>query len=62
VGFDQLHAVGPQQGHFGLLGMSERAKRLGGRVVVESAPGTGVIVRAEIPVDLPPEIQPLSPN
>ena len=31
TGFDLEKAVGPSEGHFGLLGMSERAKRLGGR-------------------------------
>jgi signal transduction histidine kinase len=49
-GFDSQAALGPQDGHFGLLGMSERAKRLGGRVQIESVPGVNTTVRVEIPV------------
>ena len=36
--------------HFGLIGMRERAEMLGGSVTVESSPGHGTRVRAEIPV------------
>ncbi|MDB6126236.1 MAG: hypothetical protein JWM35_132 [Verrucomicrobia bacterium] len=36
--------------HFGLLGMTERAKRLGGRLDVSGPPGEGTIVRATIPL------------
>jgi signal transduction histidine kinase len=35
----------------GVLGMEERVKRLGGSLIIESAPGKGTIVRAEIPVE-----------
>jgi signal transduction histidine kinase len=48
LGFDPLSAVGPDQGHFGLLGMAERVKRLGGRFKLDSAPGKGTTVRVEI--------------
>jgi signal transduction histidine kinase len=41
----------PINGHFGLLGMSERAKRLGGKVWIESSPGSGTAVRVEIPLE-----------
>jgi two-component system sensor histidine kinase DegS len=37
----------------GLIGMSERLEMLGGRLELESAPGRGTVVRAEIPF-LPP--------
>ena len=37
-------------GHFGLLGMRERAERLGGSLEVSSEPGTGTEVRASIPL------------
>lgn len=37
-------------GGLGLFGMGERAAYLGGRVEVQSAPGTGTRVRAEIPL------------
>jgi len=33
----------------GLLGMRERVEMVGGAVVIESAPGHGTTVRAEIP-------------
>lgn len=50
-GFAPDNCLGSRDGHFGLLGMSERAKRLGGHVHIASAPGTGTIVRVEIPDD-----------
>ncbi|MBI2513122.1 MAG: sensor histidine kinase [Opitutae bacterium] len=37
--------------HFGLLGMSERAKRLGGRLDLSGPPGEGTTVQATIPLD-----------
>ena len=40
-------------GACGLTGMRERALLLGGRLEVESAPGTGTRVRAELPLDAP---------
>jgi len=36
-------------GGFGLVGIRERVDRLGGSLTVESAPGTGVTVRVEVP-------------
>jgi signal transduction histidine kinase len=50
-GFVPQAAAGPDEGHFGLLGMSERVKRLGGQFSLTSAPGQGTIVRAEIPLE-----------
>ncbi|HEV2694672.1 MAG TPA: histidine kinase [Verrucomicrobiae bacterium] len=47
-GFVPQEAVGPDEGHFGLLGMSERVKRLGGEFSLTSAPGAGTTVRVEI--------------
>ncbi len=35
----------------GILGMEERAKRLGGSLAIQSAPGKGTTVLAEIPVE-----------
>jgi signal transduction histidine kinase len=49
-GFAPENSPGPNDGHFGLLGMSERAKRLGGQITVTSAPGTGTVIRVEIPL------------
>lgn len=37
-------------GHFGLIGMAERARLLGGELRVESAPGAGTRVTAEVPL------------
>jgi two-component system, NarL family, sensor kinase len=36
-------------GHFGLTGMRERARLLGGTLSLESAPGSGTVVEVEIP-------------
>jgi signal transduction histidine kinase len=36
-------------GHFGIVGMRERAEAAGGQLVVRSEPGSGTIVRANIP-------------
>jgi two-component system NarL family sensor kinase len=40
-------------GRYGLLGMSERARLLGGALTVESAPGEGTTVHVEIPLRPP---------
>lgn len=50
LGFDVDRANGPKQGHFGLQGMRERMKRLGGQLRVESQPGAGTRVRATVPL------------
>lgn len=39
--------------HFGLLGMSERAKRLGGRFAVTGMPGEGTTIAVTLPVASP---------
>jgi two-component system NarL family sensor kinase len=46
----------PAAGRFGLLGMRERARRLGGRLRVTSRPGRGTTVVAQAP--LPNEAEP----
>jgi PAS domain S-box-containing protein len=47
VGFDPGRA---EQGHFGLKGIRQRARLLGGRVQIESAPGSGTCIRVELPL------------
>jgi signal transduction histidine kinase len=53
AGFDaaSMAATAQANGHFGLVGMRERAEAVGGRLVVMSAPGSGAIVEATIPYD-----------
>jgi signal transduction histidine kinase len=60
VGFAPESSAGPREGHFGLLGMSERAKRLGGRFTLTSAPGSGTTVRVELPLEAAPPSSALS--
>jgi len=53
VGFDTeatAHTA-EARGHFGLVGMRERAEAVGGRMAVTSAPGKGTIVEATIPYE-----------
>jgi signal transduction histidine kinase len=49
VGFDPALALGPRQGHFGLQGMHERMKRLGGQLELRSKPGEGTVIRVRVP-------------
>jgi signal transduction histidine kinase len=46
---DQTFATSEGRGHFGVVGMRERAEAAGGQLVVRSEPGHGTIVRASIP-------------
>ena len=50
-GFDQTQDIGHQNGHFGLLGMSERAKRLGASLTVKSEPGAGTLVIVQVALE-----------
>ena len=50
-GFALDDCAGPRDGHFGLLGISERAKRLHGEIYLTSAPDAGTTVRVQIPVE-----------
>jgi signal transduction histidine kinase len=47
VGFDPESRPGPDNGHYGLLGIEERVHRLGGMVHIESTIGAGTRVRIE---------------
>lgn len=41
----------PADGHFGLTGMEERAKRIAGSITVASAPGRGTSIVVEVPLE-----------
>ena len=44
-GLDQdVHAAGQRERHWGLIGMRERAIRIGGELQIHSAPGDGTAV------------------
>ena len=51
TGFSQEDLEPRREGHFGLLGMRERARRLRGSLDVDSRPGAGTRVRAEVPLE-----------
>jgi signal transduction histidine kinase len=53
-GFQTNACAGPADGHFGLLGISERAKRLRGEACITSAAGEGTTIQIHIPIE--PEI------
>ena len=48
AGFAPGSQKGPEQGHYGIVGMRERAERLGGSLRVESSPGHGTRIVAEV--------------
>ena len=49
-GFNPIAAPGQSEGHFGLQGMHERVKRLGGELDVRSIPGDGTSIHVWVPV------------
>jgi len=53
-GFDVDAHAHPRNGCFGLIGMRERTKRIGGRLRIESVPGAGRRVGVEMPGDPQP--------
>ena len=48
-GFEVDAAPGHRDGHFGLQGMRERVKRLGGQLRIESTPGGGTRIEVRVP-------------
>ena len=52
IGFDPA-TVSHQPGHYGLLGMSERASLAGGSLEVLSQPGAGMTLSVSLPLALP---------
>jgi signal transduction histidine kinase len=55
-GFVPGSAAGPNEGHFGLLGISERVKRVGGQFNLDSNPNGGTTLQVDIPLKVNPEI------
>jgi signal transduction histidine kinase len=53
IGFDL--AVVTQRNRLGLFGMRERAQAMGGKLTVESAPGSGTTLYVEVPCDSNPD-------
>jgi signal transduction histidine kinase len=51
LGFEHREGGLPPEGHFGLRGMSERAKRLAGGIVIHSVLGRGTTITVEIPLE-----------
>lgn len=49
-GFDLMKAPGQGEGHFGLQGMRERTKRLGGTIEWMTSPGNGTTLRVKVPI------------
>ena len=61
VGFDASATQDqPVTTHLGLIGMSERAKQVGGRLEISSTPGGGTEIRAVFPAR--PRDQPAPPD
>lgn len=56
VGFVTNKQAGPREGHFGLLGISERVARLRGKVSISSEPGKGTTVEVMIPIAPPADL------
>ena len=49
-GFEQDGVFASLGGHFGLIGMRERAERLGGEMRLASHPGEGTEVEVKVPL------------
>jgi signal transduction histidine kinase len=49
VGFDAEAAVRP--GHYGIIGLKERARLTGGHFSIESAPESGTTARPRLPLE-----------
>ena len=41
---------GARPGHYGLINMRERAMKVGGQVIIDSAPGKGSHISFSVPV------------
>lgn len=48
VGFDAASAAGGS--HYGLKGMRERVRKIGGEIVIDTAPGKGTAIKVTVPL------------
>lgn len=55
---DQLPAPDPAAGGFGLAAMRTRVHALGGTLTIESAPGHGTALAAQLPLTPPADTEP----
>lgn len=62
IGFNVPRDLGAlhRSGHYGVIGMRERAQRVGGSVQVESAPGAGTTVALAVPAPSLREAEPVT--
>jgi signal transduction histidine kinase len=51
-GIEAQVAAKGKSGHFGVIGMYERAARVRGKLTISSSPGTGTIVELVVPRDI----------
>jgi signal transduction histidine kinase len=49
-GFNPDACDGPNEGHFGLLGIRERAERMNGEAKISSTPGAGTCICVKVPI------------
>jgi signal transduction histidine kinase len=52
AGFDVAAVNGSPRGHFGLVGMRERALKINARLQISSEPGTGTVVELRVPASI----------
>lgn len=56
-GFDPSQAPGPEQGHFGLLGIKDRLAHYNGTIEIASAPGKGTKAKVRLAVNAETETE-----
>ncbi len=61
VGFDP-QAVEAASGHYGILGMRERARLVGGTLEIDSHPGSGTVIHLRFPVSPAAVSEPVADN
>jgi ligand-binding sensor domain-containing protein/signal transduction histidine kinase len=54
-GFDVADTLSSSNGHYGLVGLQERVKRMGGKLILNSRSGAGTELTLDIPRKVPPQ-------